>query len=113
MGTTANLKLPYPEAGDGADGPAALSALSQAIEDYFFSRSLPTGVTRMPNYYWGAGTAFPTGAVQPGDSFTRTDLGALYVFVGGTSWVAQRATFVQTADPGAVPDGTVWFQPAS
>jgi len=114
MGTTANLKLPYPEAGDGADGPAAISALAQAVEDYVYSRSLPTGVTRMPNYYWGSGTAFPTSALLViGDTFTRSDLSTVYVFLGGTSWAAMRQTFVQTADPGSVPDGTVWFQPAS
>lgn len=110
MGTTANLKLPYPESGDGADGPAAFVALAQKIEDYFFTRALPTGVTRMPNYYWGTVATFPT-SVMPGDTCTLT--GALWVYTGSGWANAGRQTFVSSTDPGSVPDGSIWFQPAS
>lgn len=110
MGATAALALPYPEPGDQADGPGALDNLASAVESYFYNRSLPSGVTRMPSYFWGTVATFPTGSVQPGDTCVISGVTYVYVSASG-GWAAQRQTFVQATDPGNVPDGTVWFQP--
>lgn len=85
MGVTSNLKLPYPELTEIADGPDAFNDLVTAVESYFYDRVLPTGVTRMPSYYWGAGTAFPAIGVQPGDVYRHTGLGCLMTY-NGTAW---------------------------
>lgn len=110
MGTTSNLKLTWPEFSDQADGPAAFSALANSVEGYFFNRVLPSGVTRAPSYYWGTVTSYPTTGLQPGDTCTLS--GVLWEYTGASGWAnSGRQTFVSTTDPGAVPDGSIWFQP--
>lgn len=111
MGTTPNLKLTYPEFSDQADGPAAFNSLATGVESYFYNRTLPSGITRAPSYYWGTVNAYPTANLQPGDTCTLG--GVLYEYTGTTGgWVnTGRQLYVQSADPGAVPDGSIWFQP--
>lgn len=110
MGATPQLKLPFPELADQADAPDAFSDLGVMIEGYFYDRTLPTGVTRAPTYYWGSGSALPTSsALRAGDTFTLS--GRLMMFVSGTTWAeVDRLSFVSTTDPGAAPDGSVWFK---
>lgn len=110
MGATPQLKLPFPELNDMADGPDAFSDLNAMIEGYFYDRTLPTGVTRAPTYYWGAGAALPTSAaLRAGDTYLLS--GRLMMFVSGTTWAeVGRPSFVSTTDPGAAPDGAIWFK---
>lgn len=84
VGTTPNLKLPFPELTDVLDGPDAISDLASATEDYFYNRNLPTGVVRMPSYYWGSGTTFPSTGVAAGDTYRHTDLGLMCW--NGSAW---------------------------
>lgn len=110
MGATAQLKLPFPELNDMADGPDAFSDLNVMIESYFYDRTLPTGVTRAPTYYWGSSATLPTSAaLRAGDTYTLS--GKLMMFVGGTTWAeVGRPSFVSATDPGNVADGAVWFK---
>lgn len=85
MGVTTNLKLPYPELTDAVDGPTSFDALAQGVEDYFYRRILPAGVTRMPVYNWGAGSSFPSGAAS-GDTFTHMGLGPSLMRWNGAAW---------------------------
>ena len=85
MGVTTNLKLPYPELTDAVDGPTSFDALAQGVEDYFYRRILPSGVTRMPVYNWGAGSSFPSGAAA-GDTFTHQGLGPSLMRWNGAAW---------------------------
>lgn len=84
MGTTTNLKLPYPEPSDPADGPDAIGDLARATEDFFYTRTLPSGVVRAPSYFWGQGTAFPTIGLVAGDTYQHTTLG-MHIW-NGTGW---------------------------
>jgi hypothetical protein len=87
VGATDALLLPYPELTEAADGPNAVSRLANAVEDYFYDRILPVGVTRYATYHWGSGTTFPT-AVQGarvGDTYFHTGLGCRMKF-DGTAW---------------------------
>lgn len=86
MGTTPNLKLPFPELTDVLDGPDAISDLASATEDYFYNRNLPAGVVRAPSYHWGAGTDYPVAGVRVGDTFVRSDLGQALMRWNGTAW---------------------------
>lgn len=89
MGATDSLILPFPELTETADGPAALSALANGVEDFFYDRILPSGVTRAPAYYWGAGTVFPTsGLLRVGDTFqfTATTPVLTWIYVGSGYW---------------------------
>jgi hypothetical protein len=85
LGVTTNLKLPYPELTDAVDGPTSFDALAQGVEDYFYRRILPTGVTRMPSYHWGAGVNYPTG-VAVGDTFVHNSLGPSLMRWNGVNW---------------------------
>lgn len=97
MGVTTNLKLPYPELTDAVDGPSSFDALAQGIEDYFYRRIMPTGITRMPVYNWGSGSAYPSGAAA-GDTFTHLSLGPSLMRWNGASW--------RQAEPAEVPNKT-------
>jgi len=98
LGVTTNLKLPYPELTDAVDGPSSFDALAQGVEDFFYRRILPAGITRMPVYNWGAGSSFPTG-VATGDTFTHQGLGPALMRWNGSAWRQAETTDVasQTA----------------
>ena len=85
MGTTTNLKLPWPELTDAVDGPGSFEDLAQGIEDYFFNRILPAGITRSPVYHWGSGASFPARPAI-GDTFTHTALGPSLMRWNGAAW---------------------------
>lgn len=110
MGATPQLKLPSPELNEQADGPDAVSDLGAAVESYFYDRTLPTGITRAPHYHWGSGATLPTSAaLRAGDTYMQS--GRLMMFVSGTTWAeVGRPSFVSTTDPGAAPDGAIWFK---
>jgi len=110
VGATPQLKLPFPELNEQADANDAFSDLSTAVESYFFDRTLPVGVSRAPTYYWGSGSTLPTSsALRVGDTFTQN--GQLMIFTGGTTWAnVGRLTYVSTTDPGAAPDGSIWYR---
>lgn len=111
MDTTPGLKLPIPDLTEMADGPDAFSDLGLAIESFLYDRTLPVGVTRVPSYFWGAGTTPPSGALlRTGDTYRHTSTGPL--LYNGTDWVeVGRPIYVQsTAPTGTIPDGALWFQ---
>lgn len=110
MGVTSQLKLPFPELTDMADGPDAFSDLAVMLEGYFYDRTLPTGVTRAPTYLWGSGTTLPVStALRAGDTYLQN--GKLMMFVSTGVWAeVGRLTFVSTTDPGTAPDGAIWFK---
>lgn len=85
MGVTTNLKLPYPELTDAVDGPSSFDALAQGVEDYFYRRILPAGITRMPVYSWGSASSFPSGAAA-GDTFIHASLGPSLMRWNGAAW---------------------------
>lgn len=89
MAATNALALPIPELTQLADGPDAFSDLANAVEDYFYDRITPAGVTRTPTYYWGAGTTPPdpgsTAGLQRGDTYWHTGQGVLLDY-NGTAW---------------------------
>jgi hypothetical protein len=93
LGVTTNLKLPYPELTDAVDGPSSFDALAQGVEDYFYRRILPAGITRMPVYNWGAGSAYPSGAAA-GDTFTHQGLGPSLMRWNGSAWRQAEAAEV-------------------
>jgi hypothetical protein len=98
VGTTNGVLLPYPELTDTADGPDAVNKLANAVEDYFFDRIMPAGVTRWLGYYWGAGTNFPTvvQGLKSGDTYFHTGLGCLMGY-DGTNWRQREKTEVPSA----------------
>lgn len=88
MGATDALALPFPELTQTADGPDAFSDLANAVEDYFYDRILPAGVTRAPSYHWGSGTNPPLAAtpgLRNGDTFFHSGQNTLLSF-NGTDW---------------------------
>jgi hypothetical protein len=76
VAVTNGLVLPIPELTDTADGPDAISDLANAVEDYFFDRILPPGVTRWSTFHWGSGASFPTvlQGAKVGDLYYHTGL---------------------------------------
>lgn len=88
MGTTNALALPFPELTETADGPDAFSDLANAVEDYFYDRILPAGVTRVPRYHWGDGITPPATTapgLRIGDTYFHTNQGVMLAFTG-TEW---------------------------
>lgn len=87
MGATNALALPFPELTETADGPDAFKELADAVEDYFYDRVLPAGITRRPVYFWGSGSTPPTAspALFEGDTYAHTGWGALLAW-SGTAW---------------------------
>lgn len=86
MGATNALLLPYPDLTEAADGPDALQNLADAVEDYFYDRILPAGITRWPKHHWGSGTAFPTTGTLTGDTYYHNGLACLMVKSTGGAW---------------------------
>lgn len=81
MGSTNGVLLPIPELTESADGPKAVSDLSNAIEDYFFDRIISpaqttAGIVRLLPYHWGSGTSLPTATMgaKAGDLYLHTGL---------------------------------------
>jgi hypothetical protein len=88
VGATDALALPFPELTETADGPDAFSDLADAIEDYFYDRTLPAGITRMPSYFWGSGVTPPattTAGLMRGDTYYHTGQGVLLAY-NGAQW---------------------------
>lgn len=102
MGSTNGVLLPIPELTESADGPKAVSDLSNAIEDYFFDRIISAaqataGVARYLAYHWGAGTTLPSGGLlRIGDTYQHNGLRCL-VRWNGTIWRQIEPAVVATA----------------
>lgn len=94
MGSTNGVLLPYPELTETADGPAALAGLANSIEDYFFDRVLPGGITRYVPYHWGTGTTYPTtgGGLKAGDTYYHSTLGCTMRYTGSVWRQSHLAT---------------------
>jgi hypothetical protein len=105
VATTDGLKLPIPELTDSADGPSAFSQVNNAVEDYLYDRILPTGVTRYPTHYWGAGTTFPTTGLKAGDSYYHTGLVCLMRYDGANWRQAERAEVANATARNAISNG--------
>jgi hypothetical protein len=96
VAATNGLALPIPELTDTADGPDGFSDLANAVEDYFFDRILPVGVTRYPGHSWGSVTGLPTTGTKLGDTCYHTGLKSFMVCLtdGGGTWRQLRPGIV-------------------
>jgi hypothetical protein len=100
VGSTNGVLLPIPELTESADGPKAISDLSNAIEDYFFDRIIPSGLSqaRIASYNWGSVATLPTTGAKFGDTCYHTGLGSWMICHadGGGTWRQLRPGLAAT-----------------
>jgi hypothetical protein len=108
---TDGLKLPIPELTDSADGPAAVSGLANAVEDWSYDRILPSGVTRWPKHHWGPVTTLPSGtSVKRGDTAWYSPYNVMVMY-DGTNWRQAEIQTVAVGGTGVADPSIPGFYP--